>query len=59
MSPLPLQLAELLKRLGKKASHAAVADFMLEMDADRNGEVSFPEFKEWWDVNGGATAFGL
>ena len=49
------QVAELFKKLGKKLTHGAVAEAMKEMDADGNGEVSFIEFKEWWDTNGGAT----
>ena len=39
--------------LGKKLGTAAVDAAMKDMDADGNGEVSFPEFKAWWDENGG------
>ena len=52
--PLSLQVAELFKKLGKKLSPAAVAQALGDMDADGNGEVSFPEFKDWWEKNGGA-----
>jgi hypothetical protein len=39
--------------LGKKLGTAAVDAAMKDMDVDGNGEVSFPEFKAWWDENGG------
>ena len=39
--------------LGKKLGTAAVDAAMKDMDADGNGEVSLPEFKAWWDENGG------
>ena len=44
----------LFKKLGKKMTSAKIEEAMRELDADGNGEVSFPEFKHWWDQNGGA-----
>ena len=48
------QVGMLLQKLGKKMSAAGIEQIMKEMGEDGNDEVSFEEFKAWWDLNGGA-----
>lgn len=43
------EVREVMKELGQKVGKRELDMAMREMDDDNSGEVSFEEFREWWD----------